>query len=78
MTVTDKLISKIFNNGQISYQDAEKILLNLGFQLKTTGSHHIFRKNGYQHNITLKRRPQLLMYQLKQLKEVLIDHGYTQ
>lgn len=37
MTQANKLIKKIFGDSQISYKDAEKILLGLGFHLKVKG-----------------------------------------
>ena len=58
----------------LTYKDAEKILFELGYELKVSGSHHVFRKTGYKH-VTIKRRPQLLPYQLTDLQEVLRDHG---
>ena len=58
----------------ISFSDAEKILFDLGYELKVSGSHHVFRKSGYKH-VTLKRRHQLLSYQINDLQEALRDHG---
>jgi predicted RNA binding protein YcfA (HicA-like mRNA interferase family) len=75
MSKLEKLIQKIFARQQVSYNDAEKILLGLGYELKTRGSHHVFRKDGCRH-VTIKNRPQLLQYQLKDLEEALKDHGY--
>ena len=74
MSRLEKLIQKIFARQQISYKDAEKILFELGYELKVSGSHHVFRKAGFKH-VTLKRRPQLLPYQITDLQEVLRDHG---
>lgn len=74
MSKTEKLIQKIFARQQVSYKDAEKILIELGYELKISGSHHIFRKAGYKH-VTLKLRPQLLSYQITDLQEVLRNHG---
>lgn len=76
MSKLEKLVQKILNGNNISYADAENILLNLEFQLKIRGSHHTFRKPQYHRTITIKRRPQLLSYQIDILKEVLKDHGY--
>jgi len=77
MSKEEKLIEKILQkNKNISYEDAEKILLKLDFVLEIKGSHHIFRKNGFARNISLKRRPLLLSYQIEMLKEVLEEHGY--
>lgn len=73
MSKAKKLIQKIFARQQVSYKDAEKILFELGYELKVSGSHHIFRKAGYKH-VTLKQRAQLLPYQITDLQEVLIDH----
>ena len=77
MSKTEKLIQKIFARQQVSYKDAEKILFELGYEVKINGSHHVFRKKGYKH-ITLKRRPQLLSYQISDLQEALKDHGYKE
>lgn len=56
MTTFDKLIKKVFNNSQISYADAERILFKLGFDVRVRGSHHIFSKKDYPDNIALKKR----------------------
>ena len=77
MGTLDKLIKKVFNGSQVSYKEAERILLNLGFDLEICGSHHVFRKQGYNKTLSIKRRTQLLSYQVKDLKEVLIHHGYN-
>jgi len=72
----DKLIQKILDNKQISYKEAEKVLFSLGFKVKITGSHHVFRKPGTSYNVSLKKRPQLLGYQVKLLRQIVINHGY--
>lgn len=66
-----KLVRKVFSNSCISYIDAEKLFFNLEIQ----SSHHIFRKEGCK-AVSIKRRPQLLAYQIKELKEALKKHGY--
>lgn len=37
-------------------------------------SHFIFWKEGYEKNISLKKRPQLLLYQMRMLEEVVKDY----
>ena len=74
MSKKDKLIQKIFQQQNVLYKDAEKILFELGYELKIRGSHHVFRKPGYKH-VTLKKRPLLLSYQITDLQKVLKDHG---
>ncbi len=76
MSKLEKLIQKILNGQSVSYEEAEKLLIRLGFDLNIRGSHHIFRKNEYQKNVSIKRRSELLPYQIEDLKEVLKDHGY--
>jgi len=71
MSSIDKLIQKVLDSKQISYKEAERILLSLGFELKITGSHHVFRKTGTPYNVSLKKRPQLLPYQIKIIRNVL-------
>lgn len=60
----------------LSYDEAENLLLRLGFSVEVAGSHHVFRRKNYPRNVTLKRRSQLLPYQMRELQEVLKDHGY--
>ncbi len=76
MSKLEKLIEKVLNGKNISYDEAENLLLNLGFSLKISSSHHIFRKTQYPRVISIKKRAQLLRYQTDDLKEVLKDHGY--
>ncbi len=76
MSKYEKLIKKVLDGQNISYKQAETLLLRLGFEVEICGSHHVFRKTGYPRNVSIKRRPQLLPYQLRDLKEVLVDHGY--
>ena len=76
MSKFDKLINKIFSTSSVSYEDAENILLSLGFELKVRGSHHNFRKKNYLTTVTIKKIKELLPYQIKLLRQVLIDHDY--
>lgn len=73
MTKLEKLIRKILSGSAISYDEAEKVLLKLGFELEISGSHHIFRREGYYQNISIKKRSQLLPYQMKLLRDIIKD-----
>ncbi len=55
MSKLQKLVQKILDGRDISYDEAEGLLLKMGFQLEIRGSHHIFRKKGYLRNISIKR-----------------------
>lgn len=68
----EKLKLKIKNGQTVSYEEAEGLLLKLGFKMRSPGSSHfIFWKEGYEKNIALKKRSQLLSYQIRLLEEVL-------
>lgn len=75
MSKFEKLKQKIKNSHAISYEEAESFLLKLGFKVRSPGSSHfIFWKEGYEKNISLKKRSQLLPYQVRLLEEVLKNH----
>jgi hypothetical protein len=76
MSKLQKLVQKILEGRDVSYDEAEGLLLKMGFRREVRGSHHVFRREGYVKNISIKRRSQLLPYQLADLQEVLRDHGY--
>lgn len=76
MSKFEKLLQKILKGNNVSYAEAENVLLHLGFQLNIRGSHHVFRKPQYHQTISIKKRSQLLSYQIDDLKEVLKNHGY--
>lgn len=76
MSKFEKMIAKILIGKNVTYDDAENVLLHLGFQLKIRASHHNFRKPEYHRTLSIKKRSQLLSYQIDDLKEVLKDHGY--
>lgn len=75
MSKFEKIKLKIKNGQTISYEEAESFLLKLGFKIRSPGSSHfIFWKDDYEKNISLKKRYQLLPYQLRLLEEVLKYH----
>lgn len=39
--------------------------------MRSKGSHHVFSKNGYPKNISIKKCPQLLAYQMNLIVEAL-------
>lgn len=76
MSKLQKLIEKILEGRNVSYEEAERLLIQLGFKIRVKGSHHVFFKDNYLKNVSIKRHSQLLAYQIRELKEVLRDHGY--
>lgn len=69
MSKHKKLILKIRNGQSISYDEAETVLCKLGFTVRSKGSHHVFSKDGYEKNIAIKKRSELLPYQMRIILE---------
>lgn len=75
MSKFEKITLKIKNGQCISYEEAESFLLRLGFKIRSPGSSHfVFWKEGYEKNISLKKRSQLFPYQIRILEEVLKNY----
>jgi hypothetical protein len=75
MSKFEKIKLKIKNGQNISYEEAESFLLKLGFKMRSPGSSHfIFWKEGYEKNISLKKRSQLRPYQIRMLEEVVKNY----
>lgn len=75
MSKFEKIQLKIKNGQSIFYEEAESVLLKLGFKVRSPGSSHfIFWKEGYEKNISLKKRSQLLPYQIRILEEVVKNY----
>ncbi|MEA3278741.1 MAG: type II toxin-antitoxin system HicA family toxin [Pseudomonadota bacterium] len=74
----DKLIVKILrgsSDANISFDDLCELLRRLGFDERTRGSHHVFRKEGIEEKINLqtdsaKAKP----YQVRQVRSILVKH----
>jgi len=71
MSRFEKLKAKIREGKPISYEEAETVLFRIGFHMKSRGSHHNFRKDGYPKNIAIAKRSQLLPYQMQLILEAL-------
>ena len=74
----DKLILKILrgsSDADISFNDLCELLKRLGFDERTRGSHHVFRKEGIEEKINLqsdsaKAKP----YQVRQVRSILVKY----
>ena len=74
----DKLIRKITggtSDANIAFIDIKKLLIQMGFEVRIKGSHHVFRKNGVRELINLqqdgnKAKP----YQVKQVRDLIIKY----
>jgi hypothetical protein len=54
------------------------LLRRLGFQERTRGSHHLFRRTGVEELINLQRDgDKAKVYQVRQVRAVLVRYGLT-
>ncbi|HDP24149.1 MAG TPA: type II toxin-antitoxin system HicA family toxin [Deltaproteobacteria bacterium] len=78
MSQIEKLIFQILSgtsDANIAFKDLCQLLIHLGFDERTKGSHHIFRKSGIEEKINLqkdgnKAKP----YQIKQVRAVILTY----
>ena len=79
MTSRDRLLSRILtgnSDANIRFADLRRLLLRLGFEERTRGSHHIFRKQGVEERINLQREGSLAKaYQVRQVRAIVLKYG---
>lgn len=73
-----KLLAKIFrgaSDANIAFEDLCQLLRHLGFDERTRGSHHLFRKSGITELINLQRDgSKAKVYQVRQVRAVLLKY----
>jgi predicted RNA binding protein YcfA (HicA-like mRNA interferase family) len=73
-----KTLQKILSglaDKNISFAELRQILLHLGFEERTSGSHHIFRRAGIEEKINIqkdgnKAKP----YQVRQVRVIILEY----
>ncbi|MDO9140983.1 MAG: type II toxin-antitoxin system HicA family toxin [Methylobacter sp.] len=74
----DKLILKILSgvsDANIGFDELCNILINLDFDLRIKGSHHVFRKNGVEEKINLQKEgAKAKPYQVRQVRNILVKY----
>lgn len=76
MTQFDKLIQKILEEKEVTYQEAEKVLVSLGYIARTPkgGSSHItFTKSPNQIITLVKTQKPLKKYLIRLIKEAILN-----
>ena len=80
MTKRNKLIQKILNSVSTIYMDeATNVLIAIGYnpQVQNSGSSHITYKKLDRAITLVLNRKELKPYQIKKLREILKEEGYT-
>lgn len=63
-------------DANVDFDDLRGILLDLGFEEQTRGSHHLFRKSGIEERVNLQRDGRNAKpYQVKQVRAVILKYG---
>lgn len=64
------------SDANVDFEDLRRLLQWLGFEERTRGSHHIFRRAGVRELINLQREgSKAKVYQIRQVRQVLLRYG---
>ena len=70
----DKIIRGT-SDANIAFDDIRGMLLNLGFDERIRGSHHMYRKEGIEEKLNIQRSGNKAKpYQVRQIREILIKY----
>jgi predicted RNA binding protein YcfA (HicA-like mRNA interferase family) len=79
MSKLERLLLKILRGGSdanIPFDDLRSLLLSLGFEERTRGGHHLFRKPGIEEMINLQRDGKdAKVYQVRQVRSIILRYG---
>jgi len=74
-----KLLSQILDgnaDANISFDDLCQLLVRVGFDVRVSGSHYVFRKEGVPERVNLQRDgAKAKSYQVRQVRDVLVNYG---
>ena len=77
----DKLLAQILGgraDANVGFDALRALLRHLGFEERTRGSHHVFRRAGVEALINLQRDgDKAKVYQVRQVRAVLVAAGLT-
>jgi hypothetical protein len=75
---TDKILDQILrgrSDANIAFRDLRQLLLGLGFEERTSGSHHMFRRTGVRELINLQRDgSKAKPYQVRQVRRIILEY----
>ena len=79
MNKLEKIRDKILDgrsDANINFEDLRHFLLDLGFEERTKGSHHSYRKSGVPEKPNLQRDGnKAKSYQVKQVRQIVKKHN---
>jgi hypothetical protein len=74
-TVLKRVLSRT-SDANIRFDDLCHLLWSLGFEMRVSSSHHIFRKAGVEEKVNLQREgSEAKPYQVRQVRAVILKYG---
>jgi hypothetical protein len=78
MGKAEKLLAQILGgkaDANIGFEDLIRLLLRMGFEMRVSGSHHMFRMAGVEEKINLQRDgSKAKPYQVKQVRNAILKY----
>ena len=78
MSKYEKLLFKVLvgtSDANISFNDLRGLVKRFGFEERTRGSHHVFRKEGIEEKINLQREDDKAKpYQVRQVRALILKY----
>ena len=78
MARLDKIFLQVISgtsDANIQFSDLRQLLIRLGFEERTSGSHHIFRRSGIIEKINIQRdNNKAKPYQVRQVRNVITKY----
>ena len=63
------------SDANVAFDDLRQLLLRLGFEERTRGSHHVFRRAGVEEKVNLQRGgSKAKPYQVRQVRAVILKY----
>ncbi|NWG04905.1 MAG: type II toxin-antitoxin system HicA family toxin [Syntrophaceae bacterium] len=82
MATYKKLLERLLSgrsDANIRFDDLRNLLVLLGFEERSRGSHHIFVKSGIEDMINLQKEGHMAKpYQVRQVRAVITQYGLEQ
>jgi hypothetical protein len=76
----DKVFEQVLSgrsDANIRFADLCGLLLRLGFEMRTSGSHHVFRMAGVEEKINIQKDgSKAKPYQVKQVRAVIVKYRF--
>ena len=78
MAARDKVLDDVLRgraDANISFRELRGLLLRLGFDERTSGGHHIFRRDGIRELINLQKEgSKAKPYQVRQVRRIILEY----